>query len=147
MPERSITRTALVLALLAAPAVTWWAVGDLSEPLGSDHFVRTPGWLESNGTMIGRSALAIGAAGLVWLLSPIGRRGLERQTVLGALPLVALGVFVGFTYRVFTAATIGANIGAGLLLLFGVGFVPAMLALAAVLGRRPTQPTQGGDNT
>lgn len=49
--------------------------------------------------------------------------------------VIALGTYIGFSWRVMTAAVSGANIGGGLLMLVAIVFVPAMAFLAQLLWR------------
>lgn len=76
------------------------------------------------------AAISLGA-GLLALLSPEGRRAIERDDVMVAAPLLAAGSYLAFTYRVSTAAVSGANIGGGLLFMLGVLIVPTLVGLAA----------------
>jgi hypothetical protein len=50
--------------------------------------------------------------------------------VVGAWPLLLIGVLIGFGWRVFTAGVTGANIGAGLFIFFAGPVIVALLACA-----------------
>ncbi|MDT3438961.1 MULTISPECIES: hypothetical protein [unclassified Pseudofrankia] len=82
-------------------------------------------------TTIGVVALLLAAAAAALLLHG-GRRGAadpRRWQVM--CPLVGVGVILGFGYHVATAGVIGANIGFGLVIFFGVPLVAMLLVVAA----------------
>jgi hypothetical protein len=144
---RDMRRAHLVIAwavlVVCAPLATWWVVGDVDEPGGQDHMfepVHVPAGLELT-VGIGASTLAVGS--LLVLASPRGRRLARRTDAVVAGPLVAAGVFLGFGYRVVTAAVGGANIGGGLVMLFGMVALPAALvtSLCGVWGARRARTT------
>jgi hypothetical protein len=54
---------------------------------------------------------------------------------INALLLVA-GMIMAYGYRVMTAGVIGANIGAGIIIMFGTPLVLGLLVSAAVLAKR-----------
>ncbi|WP_248832513.1 hypothetical protein [Frankia sp. Mgl5] len=88
------------------------------------------GWM----TTIGVIALLLAAAAAALLLHG-GRRGAaDRRRWQVVCPLVGVGVILGFGYHVATAGVIGANIGFGLVVLFGVPLVVVLLVLAAARG-------------
>ncbi|SQD94235.1 conserved membrane hypothetical protein [Parafrankia sp. Ea1.12] len=85
------------------------------------------GWM----TTIGVIALLLAAAAAALLLHG-GRRGAtDRRRWQVVCPLVGVGVILGFGYHVATAGVIGANIGFGLVVFFGVPLVVVLLVLAA----------------
>jgi hypothetical protein len=110
---------AAVLLVLATPVATWWLVGDLSEdapPAALSYSFAPPPvggsvarWLGAGATAIALVALGVSAAG-TW------RRTLDRAWWPVLLPLVGLGAFAGWSYRVMTAGVVGANIGAGMVI-------------------------------
>lgn len=77
------------------------------------------------------SAVLVGAAtaALAWSWS---REPPEPGFLSVLLPLVALGAILGFGWRVMTAAVIGANIGAVLLVVFGSPVVLGLVIWAGV---------------
>ncbi|MEV0241297.1 hypothetical protein AB0I06_15380 [Streptomyces sp. NPDC050674] len=75
----------------------------------------------------GGLALALAAAGAGVLVRASLRGALDRRWwgVLG--PLVVLGLMAGVGWRILTAGGIGANIGAGLLVIFGTPVAAGLL--------------------
>jgi hypothetical protein len=119
--------------LLAVPVATWWLVGDQSTvPLSADpdYFIRpfriSPALERAWG--LGSVLMAIAAGLLLTCASLRHDLDLRWWSVLG--PLLAVGVLIGFGWRVFTAGVIGANIGAGLLTFFVGPIIAALLAWA-----------------
>jgi len=134
--SRRAAWTGLSFSLLALPVAAWWLIGDLSEAGGSDYMFRAPPFAEDHEQLIGMLATLVLVGCSVLFLSPARRAALERRDARAAVPLACLGIFLGFAYRVMTAAVGGANIGGGLMFMFGVAFVPSMLLLALVQLRR-----------
>ncbi|MFD8237263.1 hypothetical protein ACFV20_35975 [Streptomyces sp. NPDC059696] len=75
----------------------------------------------------GGLALALALGGVAWLVRASLRGAMDQRWwgVLG--PLVALGLMAGVGWRILTAGGIGANIGAGLLILFGTPVAAGLL--------------------
>jgi hypothetical protein len=126
----------LVLAPLVALAlITWWLVGDISEPGAEDVLFRFA-LAERHSTLLGLVGLAIAAACAVdwwtrWNRS--GSRGTAAWlTILGA----NAGFLAGFALRIITARVHGANIGGGMVLLGSPFGAVALLVSTAWLLRR-----------
>lgn len=126
---------AAVASLPAAALAGAWAVGDLSyrgEETDLDyafHPLAVPQGVQVAAGVVG--------LGVLLLAVVIVRRVPRTWPVLACL--AAAGLLVGATYRVLTAGVIGANIGAGLAILFGAPTLLALLLAGAALayGRRP----------
>lgn len=75
----------------------------------------------------GGIALVLAAAGAAVLVRSSLRGAMDRRWwgVLG--PLVVLGLMAGVGWRILTAGGIGANIGAGLLIIFGTPIAAGLL--------------------
>ncbi|MER6756845.1 hypothetical protein ABT235_21975 [Micromonospora echinofusca] len=73
---------------------------------------------------------------LAWLLRVTARRSLDRRWWWVLAPLVAAGALLGLAWRVLTAGGIGANIGAGLMLIVGGPALAVLLIVAAVAALR-----------
>jgi hypothetical protein len=67
---------------------------------------------------------------------------LRRPTVIVAVAAMAVAAYAGLAYGVATQPTIGANIGAGILLLGFVPFVVVVVVLVVALLR--SAPSSGG---
>jgi hypothetical protein len=140
----TIPLSALTSVVVAAtPVATWWLVGDLSEEPGisgqppTDHMIPPPQLGETVETFLGVSAVLAAALALVALAVAAWRGAVAPRRWRVVAPLVLAGVYCGFAWRVMTAAVHGANIGGGMMLMFGVVFVPAMAAIA--VGQAGTQ--------
>ncbi|MDQ1681658.1 MAG: hypothetical protein QOC60_1229 [Frankiaceae bacterium] len=137
-PSPTRTHAALISGtVILATATSWFLVGDQStRPLYPQESNRPL-------TVSGSVARALGIAGLV--LTPIAYAAVEREMRAGRLSgawrpvllsLSVIGVAAAWTWRVMTARVVGANIGAGLLLLF---VVPLLAPAAAwAIGRAVT---------
>ncbi|WP_051905913.1 MULTISPECIES: hypothetical protein [Streptomyces] len=84
---------------------------------------------------IGDGVAAV-AGGLALVLAAAGAAVLVRSSLRGAMdrrwwgvlgPLVVLGLMAGVGWRILTAGGIGANIGAGLLIIFGTPIAAGLL--------------------
>ncbi|UQA95503.1 hypothetical protein [Streptomyces halobius] len=125
---------AAVLAA-AVPVATWGLVGQNDDrglpSYRLDHAVAPLDIPAGPDIKIGVAALLLaGAAGV--LLARASHRGTfapRGWQVLG--PLIMAGLMIGFGWRVLTAGVVGADIGAGLVIMFG-GPVVAGLLLWAV---------------
>jgi hypothetical protein len=137
-PERALRWAVVPSALalvLAAPVATWWLVGDQSTvPVSMDPcYVFRPwpiGPVAARVAGIGSLTVAgLAAAVLGWATL---RRLLDIRwwAVLG--PLLAAGFIAGAGWRVMTAGVIGANIGAGLVILVGGPMILGLLVWALV---------------
>lgn len=130
--KRSHVRLALASMVISAPMLLASLPGD---------------WFDEDGEGLNRNvepidlpdpvhlaicilAVAALAVSILVLVSPSGRQVSKRAEVRVAAPVLVTGLYVAFTYRVFTAAVSGANIGGGLLFLLGVPLVPGLLVFA-----------------
>jgi hypothetical protein len=130
------------MVVLATPVATWWLVGDLSEGPGAsgrpppDYMFRPPRLSDTVETVLGVSAVLVAVSALVALAGATWQGAVELRRWRVLAPLMVAGIYCGFAWRVMTAAVHGANIGGGMLLMFGVVFVPAMVAIAVGQARR-----------
>lgn len=130
---------AAVVSLPAAALTTAWLAGDLSyrgPETDLDYAVQP--------LPVGDATLAAaGVFGVVVLLAAVAVVVLRAGRAWPVLAcLAAAGVLIGGGYRVLTAGVVGANIGAGLVLLFGLPAMLALLLTGAVLAVR-RKPTAG----
>jgi hypothetical protein len=125
---------AVVAATLATPVVAWWATGDFSEnidPRRADYFLPPLPLGERVELGLGLGASVVAGASLVVLAVATRRRSVDRTWWAVLVPLLVVGAFCGWAYRVMSAAVSGANIGAGFLLMVGPFLVVPALARSA----------------
>jgi hypothetical protein len=132
--KRAVARWVVLSAsaglVLAFPVATWWLVGDLSTVSASAHpdFAFRPLDVSRGAERAAGLASALLAAVMLLMVVWFSVRHLfdaRWWTVL--VPLMAAGFITGAGWRVMTAGLIGANIGAGLVVLFGSPLVAALL--------------------
>ncbi len=124
MPTRPGSRslrtlgTLFVAPLLAALLVAWWLIGDVSERGGYMQLLPLP----ASATV----AAVAGVLGILVAVVPVRElRTIRRTQPVGpeitrlAVSGVALGLFTGFVLRVLSSKTDGANIGGGMLMMYG----------------------------
>ncbi|MGE5136074.1 MAG: hypothetical protein ACM32E_24580 [Gemmatimonadota bacterium] len=133
--------SALVL-VLAVPVATWWLVGDLSTvpvSVGRDYAFRPWPIGPAAARAAGTGSLAVGGMAVAVLGWAALRRQLAARWWAVLVPLLAAGFIAGAGWRVMTAGVIGANIGAGFVIVFGgplvLGLVTWALAFSAHLVR------------
>lgn len=105
---RAIARLVL-LSLVAALLLTWWAIGDISEPGGSDYLLRIS-VAQNHAAWFGLAGFAVAAAVaadavLRW------RAQRDWRPLRASLLAAGIGVVIGAGLRVVTARAGGANIG------------------------------------
>lgn len=131
----------LVSALtLSSAVVAWWVVGDLSEPnlFAPDYMFKPPEISGGVEAAIGIVGCVVTAGILITLVRARAIETITRRQIVAVVPLVSLGVYVGFSSRVMTAAVSGANIGGGLSMMAALVLVPLLAAVAYRLWcRRP----------
>jgi hypothetical protein len=123
---------------LGAAAAAWWLLGDLSYHRGDDSNVSYQfGGPRDLSTLQG---LVLGVAGV--LAAVLGAAYLIRATKAGRLQskwwavlllFTCAGLLAALIERMATAGTVGANIGGGIAVFFGVPVVLALLLAALVL--------------
>jgi hypothetical protein len=128
------------LVVLAAPVATYWLIGDQSSPgllpQNADYAAHPPGWSPSAVRVAGIGALCVGIVALAWLGFAVSKSLLRREWlgVVGLLAASASVLAVG--YRIATAAVIGANIGVGFFMMFGLPLCVGLWIWAATIGYR-----------
>jgi hypothetical protein len=123
-----------VAPVLAAPLITYAMIGDHSEIdlAHADYVVHPPAVSQATLTTYALFAGALALFGL-GLLVPRWKEGsIDPRWKLIVTILVLCGMLTGGIYRVATFATSGANIGFGVLVLFGGPLLLALLAAAGV---------------
>ncbi|MFD9330760.1 hypothetical protein [Streptomyces sp. NPDC060065] len=154
MTNRGTLLSAAAVLVAAVPVAAWGLLGQQNSgelPASQlDYAFQPLGVPDGLDTVLGVVALVLAGAGAT-LLVRASRSGRMDKRWWGVLvPLVMAGLLVGVGWRVLTAGVIGANIGAGLVIIFGGPVVTGLLLWA--LGRgvwlanhRPGH-RPGGDN-
>ncbi|MGC4789523.1 hypothetical protein ACLQ22_17020 [Micromonospora sp. DT178] len=145
--------TALAL-VLGTPVASWWLIGDLTndearrlaaEGVELDYAIRPVSLGPAGDRIVGVLACVGVVVALAWLLRATARRRLDPRWWWVLVPLVGAGVLVGLGWRVLTAGGIGANIGAGLMVIAGGPALAVLLIVAAVAAVRMRRPRRGPD--
>ncbi|MGI5426534.1 hypothetical protein [Streptomyces sp. CA-179760] len=134
--------TALVLGV---PVAAWGLMGQQDHdglPASELDYAYQP-WGIGDGVaaVVGGLALVLAGAGAAVLVRAARGGALDRRWwgVLG--PLVVVGLMAGLGWRVLTAGVVGANIGAGMLIIFGTPVAAGLLLWA--VGRGVWLATRG----
>jgi len=142
-PGRNGVWLVLVVAL-AAPFAAWWLIGDMSfrgraaDQL--DYIARAPDIPSWTTTAIGAVALTSGAASVAALFL-LTRRGLvDRAWIPVAAMFMGAGVALAGVGRLVTAGSVGANIGGGMAIMFGLPCVVLLMSYATARTNRLIRP-------
>lgn len=127
--------------MTSAPLAAWWLIGDQGENRYADYYmVRPPELDAATQTVIGIASLAAALVGLGLVLAAEPIRGRRLPRWQSALAFILLAeVIIAWSYRVFTAATIGANIGGGMALVMGFALFGFVLLAAWERVRAPDE--------
>jgi hypothetical protein len=128
--------------VLASPIITYALLGDQSSTKdpNPDYFLRPPTISPSTVTTIALIATALALVGLGVLVPRWKEGSLHPAWKRMVVCLVVCGILIGGFYRVATAAVIGANIGAGVMVLFAGPALLALLVGAFYSARKARQP-------
>ena len=131
----SADRLSVAALVIASPFAAVWLIGDLSTvPVssGRDYFIRP---VVSSATVrdVGIGCLAVAMICGVRLVrsAPITTR--NRRAVWSLGVAILTGLLLAGGYRTVTAGVIGANIGAGIFVLFGLPMCVALVAVSCAL--------------
>ena len=155
MDRYSAPFTTLLLAV-ATPVAAIWLIPDQTDDVSRqlaaqgvklDYGIEPVSFGPVADTVIGVGACAVVVACLALLAYGAARRTIARAWLGVAGSVLAIGFFLGFSWRVWTAGGIGANIGAGLLMLMspvcvGLSSLPGIYG-AALLRRAHKQRLLG----
>jgi len=146
LSDGDVRTVAAIAVVSSAPAVWWLGSGNAGVAAEAD-----PDYLWQPLRMSTAVQSAIGIASIVLVLSALvvmaarmRAAELDRRWWGVVLPWVALSAYVGLTYRVATTPVIGANIGAGLMILGAIPLGCAALVLCTHFARatRPIRDTE-----
>lgn len=129
---------AMVTLVVSSPVAAWWLVGPnpgseiagdpTLSPNDYDYMFRPPSIDPAVERIVGGGAVVAGLVAAAVLVVAVRSRRIDRRWWSPVIALVLAGIIVGTAARVMTAAVIGANIGGGIMLLFGT---PVVLVLVA----------------
>jgi hypothetical protein len=145
--RRAVWIAASVAVVPVAAVATWWLAGDQSEvdPEIASYLFRAPDIVPATERAAGIVATLLLVAYLIAVLAAALRSG-SPHTYLGAsMCVIATGALIGVFARILTAGGDGANIGGGLVLLFGLPALLGFVVLAASLARS-TDARQASDS-
>ena len=135
-------RVAALTLIVASPLATWWVIGinpayaksnDPSiNPDDWDYLIKPPKIDPTLERLTGITAATIAVAALVVLIGNAKKGRIDWRWRGPILAMALVGVILGIAARVMTAAVIGANIGGGLMILFGTPVVLALLIVSAI---------------
>lgn len=119
-----------MLYLLVTAWAAWWLVGPQAEPGGCDDLiVAPPDW----SPLVDRSwavVSVIAAAATLLTLTRLTVRHRDRAVVAGSLAFLGVAAIIaGGGGRVVTSPVCGANIGGGLVIMFGAPLACALALL------------------
>ena len=128
--------------MAASPIVTWVAIGDLSEPdlADPDYFLRPPTIEPAIETAAGWVSAAVIVGAVVAFVAGHRFGRLTVRQTLALVPTLLIGAFIGMAGRVLTAGGVGANIGAGLVVMASPFVLAPLAAMASLLAFQRTRP-------
>jgi hypothetical protein len=144
-----------IVLVVATPIAAWWLVGSIPPEVDDLTGQRLPAWEYTYSyqapdidprlaALAGRLAVVVAlvAAGPAAVL--IAARGARKRWMMVLLAVVVAGIIAGWGERTLTAPTIGANIGAGMVLTFGVPLILGLVGWSLWVGAKlltPVPPT------
>ncbi|WP_143676326.1 hypothetical protein [Streptomyces sp. TLI_146] len=132
------TLAAAVVLVAAVPVATWWLTGQQNAqgfaPSELDYAVRPLALGPGLETALGAVALALAGVSAGALLRASWQERFDPRWWQVVLPLLAAGMLLGVGWRILTAGVIGANIGAGFVVLLGDPAVAALVLWAVGCG-------------
>ena len=125
------------LTVVAAPIATYWLVGDQSSPglspENADYATRPPHWSETAVRTAGIAGAVLVVVALALLGFAVWNRLLRREWLVVVGMLAATTSILAVGYRIATAAVIGANIGLGFFMMFGLPLCIGLFIWAATI--------------
>jgi hypothetical protein len=134
-----------VVGVLAA-AASWWGVGDQSEARDAyNRMIDPPRLAASTETTLGSAAATALVAVIVVMAVSTWRRRLDPSWWGVVAPVILLGIYAGWSYRIVTAAVHGANIGGGMVMI-ATPFVCVVLGGRSVTSWRRIRGRSGSSS-
>jgi hypothetical protein len=140
--SRLTEMAAAVCLVVVAPVIPWWIIGDQSIP-GRNHddlnymiepSILLPPWVEHT---LGLTSAMVALASVRVLTHAVRQQRLDPRWCVVLAPFVLAGLMLGAGWRVVTAGVLGANIGGGLLVMFGGPVVLVLMLGGRYPGHRP----------
>ncbi len=138
----ALERIVVGVGVVAVTPLTWWVAGSIPDEIPADrrqyadYAVRPPNLSGSQTLAIGLVSLVAVLGGLAVLLDSLSAGRIRREWLGVLAPCAAVAAYLGFGYRIATAAVHGANIGFGLMVLGSFAIVPVLGGIALVNVRR-----------
>jgi hypothetical protein len=149
MRNRGTQLSAAAVLVAAVPVAAWGLMGQQNAGGVSsselDHAFQPLDIPDGTAAMIGAIALLLAGVGAAVLVRASRRGSLDRRWWEVLAPLLAAGLMVGVGWRILTAGVVGANIGAGLAIMFGGPVVAGLLLWALGRGVWIARHRSGGD--
>lgn len=133
-------RLAAVALVLSAPIASWRVLGPnpgneyrnnpQASPDDWDYLMPPPDWDPALERAIGWGGVVAFLAAALLVVVVRHRRVLDRIWIVPLLAVTIVGLGLGAAQRVLTSAVVGANIGGGFILLFGVPTAVVLVGLA-----------------
>jgi len=128
-----------IAAVAAMPLAAWWLIGDQSEtslrPRDQlDYIWQAPDVSQTITSIVGAVALATVAIGVVGYVVAAKRRLIDTRWLLVLAASLIAGALLAAIGRILTAGSVGANIGGGIALLFGLPIVGLLIGYALLQG-------------
>ena len=128
-----------IAAVAAMPLAAWWLIGDQSETSlrlrdQLDYIWQAPDVSQTLTSIVGAVALATVAIGVVGYVVAAKRRLIDTRWLLVLAASLIAGALLAAIGRILTAGSVGANIGGGIALLFGLPIVGLLIGYALLQG-------------
>lgn len=128
-----VLRLGTAILSLSVPPAGWWLVGDLSEagdPRTLHYMLEPPRLNQTLAASIGVVALIASILTLSAIWYVVSTRQADQRWLRLAVLLSVAGLILSVGLRILTAGVHGANIGGGLVIMFGLPLLIVVLVFA-----------------